>query len=134
MPMQTFGSIIPGAATLAHLLPQLAEAVRGEAAKAREEVSLSRDAKYRLKVIRWHEEHGRNITHTAEHFGYSRPTVRAWLKRYRSGPKGLEQGSRRPHKVRKPTWSVALERSVLQLRQQSLTARPSRNTMRGAHP
>jgi len=110
--MQVYGSIIPGAATLAALLP-------GLAAEGRAEVTLSRDGKRRLKVIRWHEEHGRNVTRTAGHFGFSRPTIHFWLKRYRrAGPKGLEDRSHRPTKVRAPTWSTELERRVLELREQ----------------
>ena len=110
--MQVYGSILPGAATLARLLPQLA-------AEGRAEVTLSRGAQCRLKVIRWHETHGRNVTRTADHFGYSRPTIYAWLKRYkRAGPKGLEDRSRRPHNLRKATWSTDLERRVLALREQ----------------
>ena len=110
--MQVYGSILPGAATLARLLPQLA-------AEGRAEVTLSRGAQCRLKVIRWHENHGRNVTRTADHFGYSRPTIYAWLKRYkRAGPKGLEDRSRRPHNLRKATWSTDLERRVLALREQ----------------
>ena len=110
--MQVYGSILPGAATLARLLPALA----GE---GKAELILSREGKRRLKVIRWHEEHGRNITRTATHFGFSRPTIHAWLKRYqRAGPKGLVDRSRRPHNRRKPTCPPELERSVLALREQ----------------
>jgi putative transposase len=110
--MQVYGSILPGAATLARLLPRLA-------AEGRAEVTLSRDGKRRLKVIRWHEEHGRSVTRTANHFGFSRQTIHAWLKRYkRAGPKGLEDRSHRPRNVRKPTWSTELEKRVLALREQ----------------
>jgi transposase InsO family protein len=116
--MQTFGSIIPGAATLAHLLPQQAAAVRREAAKAREEGALSREAQHKLKVVRWYEEHGRNVSRTADHFGFSRPTIHAWLKRYNASPKDLEERSHRPHNVRKPTWPAELEQRVLELREQ----------------
>jgi len=116
--MQTFGSIIPGAATLAHLLPQQAAAVRREAARAREEAALSHKAKHRLKVLLWHDEQGRNVSRTADHFGFSRPTIYAWLQRAARGPKGMEDCSRRPHNLRKPTWPVELEQRVLQLREQ----------------
>src|SRR3990172_8913031 len=112
VPMQVYGSILPGAATLARLLPQLA-------AEGRAEVTLSRGAQCRLKVIRWHENHGRNVTRTANHFGYSRPTIYAWSKRYqRAGSRGLEDRSHRPHNPRKPTWPPELARSVLTLREQ----------------
>jgi putative transposase len=117
--MQVYGSIIPGAAILAHLLPQQVTAVRRETVEAREEVALSREGKHRLKVLRWHEEHGRSVSRTADHFGFSRPTIYAWLERYkREGPKGLEDRSHRPHNLRKATWSLELEQRVLQLREQ----------------
>lgn len=110
--MQVYGSILPGAATLAGLLPKLS-------AEARAEVALSRSARYRLKVIRWHGDHASNVTRTAEHFGYSRATVHAWLRRYkRAGPRGLEDKSHRPHRCRQHTWSPELEKRVLELREQ----------------
>lgn len=110
--MQTYGSIIPGAGTLARLLPK-------HAAEGRAEVRLSRDGKRRLKVVCWHEDHGRNVSKTADHFGFCRPTISAWLKRYKSaGPKGLEDRSHRPQNVRQPTWSTELEKRVLALREQ----------------
>src|SRR3990170_5053663 len=110
--MQVYGSIIPGAATLARLLPK-------HAAEGRAEVTLSRDGKRRLKVVCWHEDHGRKVSKTANHFGFSRPTIYAWLKRYKSaGPKGLEEQSHRPRNLRKLTWSTELERRVLELREQ----------------
>jgi transposase InsO family protein len=116
--MQTYGSIIPGAATLARLLPEATAAVRSKAAAARAEVRLSREAERRLKVARWHDANGCSVRKTADHFGYSRPTIYAWLKRYqRDGPQGLEDGSHRPHNLRKPSWAVELEQQVLQLRE-----------------
>jgi len=110
--MQVYGSIIPGAATLARLLPK-------HAAEGSAEVALSRDGKRRLKVVCWHEDHGRNVGKTADHFGFSRPTIYGWLKRYqRAGPKGLEDRSHRPQNLRQPTWSTELEKRVLALREQ----------------
>jgi len=75
--MQVCGSIIPGAATLARLLPNQAAAARRETVEARREVMLSREAKHRLKVIHWHEEHGSNVTRTAQHFSHSRTSIQA---------------------------------------------------------
>jgi putative transposase len=109
--MQVYGSILPGAATLARLLPK-------QTSQARAEVALPREAKQRLKVIRWHEDHGRSVTKTADHFGYSRPTIYAWLKREQhAGPRGLADRSHRPHNLRKATWPQVLERKVLALRE-----------------
>lgn len=121
--MQTYGAIIPGAARLASLLPLQAAAVRAERRRAageqQAEAALSREGKARLQMMRWHEAHGASVTLTAAHFGYSRPTVYGWLKRYqRYGLQGLEDGSHRPHNVRKATWSAELEQRVLALREQ----------------
>jgi len=111
--MQTYGSIIPGAATLARLLPK-------GASEAREQRSLSHDAKKRLAVILWHESHGKNVSLTARHFCISRSSLYEWLKRYRvAGQRGLEDRSRRPRNVRKPTWAAELEVKVLKLRREN---------------
>jgi transposase InsO family protein len=109
--MQTYGSIIPGGPTLARLLP-------GLAAEGRQESHLSREAARRLKAVRWYEDRGKNASLTARHFGLSRSTLHVWLKRHgESGARGLEDRSRRPRKVRQPTWSAGLEVRVLELRQ-----------------
>src|SRR3990170_3804119 len=84
VPMQVYGSILPGAASLARLLPSLA-------AEGRAEVTRSRKGKLRLKMIRWHDEHGRQASRTAHHFGFSRPTIHAWLKRFQHRPAGRTQ-------------------------------------------
>ncbi len=69
--------------------------------------------------MRWHGEHGRNVSLTARHFGHSRTSVQSWLKTYAArGPAGLEDRSHRPHHVRKPTWTVETEQRVLRLREQ----------------
>jgi transposase InsO family protein len=41
--------------------------------------NLSPEAQYRLKVIGWHEHHGKNISKTGRHFDIHRNTVSAWL-------------------------------------------------------
>lgn len=108
--MQTYGSIIAGAATLARLLPKAAS-------EARDAIPLSREAKRRLAAMRWYEEHGKNASLTARHFGISRSSLHDWLRRYEKlGQEGLEDYSRRPKHVRKPTWSPELEDRVLKLR------------------
>jgi transposase InsO family protein len=111
--MQVYGSILPGAATLARLLPKAAS-------EARDAKPLSRGARRRLVAVRWYEDHGRNARLTARHFAISRSSLHVWLKRYRaSGPRGLEDRSHRPRRVRQPTWSAELEARVLALRQQN---------------
>jgi hypothetical protein len=108
--MQVYGSIIPGAATLARLLPDAARA-------ARERKPASREARKRQAVLDWHQQHGGSVSLTARHFGYSRSTIYELLKRSKPGGPGLEDRSRRPKRVRQPTWSAELEARVLALRQ-----------------
>lgn len=80
-------------------------------------VQLSREAKHRLRIIVWYEEHGSNAALSCRHFGISRDTFYRWIRRYRKcGPGGLEDGSHRPRNVRRPTWSKELEKAVLELR------------------
>ena len=48
-----------------------------------------------------------------------RATIYRWRGRWkRSGPGGLEDGSRAPKKCRQPTWSTELSHAVLELREQ----------------
>jgi len=110
--MQVYGSIIPGAATLARLLPEEARAARGARPP-------SREARRRQKVLDWHNANGKSVSRTARHFGYSRSTIYELLKRSKPGGVGLEDRSRRPKRVRQPTWSAELEARVLQLRQEN---------------
>jgi putative transposase len=107
--MQVYGSIIPGASALARLLPQGARA-------ARERKPRSHEARRREKVRNWHEDHGAKVSLTARHFGHSRSTIYELLKRSKPGGAGLEDRSRRPRRVRQPTWSPELEAKVLKLR------------------
>jgi len=111
--MNVYGSILPGAATLAGLLPKAA----GE---ARDQRPSSREGKRRLTALRWYETHGKNASLAARHFGLSRSTLHVWLRRYQeAGLRGLEDRSRRPRKVRQPTWSPELEARVCRLRQEN---------------
>jgi transposase InsO family protein len=108
--MQVYGSIIPGAATLARLLPQATR-------EARSASPLTPEARRRTRVLAWHDQHGGNVSLTARHFGHSRSTVYELLKRRKQGGRSLEDRSRRPRRVRQPTWSAELEARVLALRQ-----------------
>ena len=68
---------------------------------------LSRRARARLDMLDWHEHHGGNISRTARHFGYSRPTVYRWLARYdRHRLETLEDRPSRPVRRRRPTWTL----------------------------
>lgn len=109
--MNVYGSILPGAAKVARLLPK-------GASEARQTRPGSREARRRLTAILWYEAHGRNASLTARHFAISRSSLHVWLKRYKeSGSRGLEDRSRKPWRVRQPTWSAELEARVLALRQ-----------------
>lgn len=80
-------------------------------------LELSKEGMHRLKVIRWYEAHNRNGRLACRHFGISPDTFHRWKRRYEAGgPGALEDASRRPRRVRSPTWSRQLERAVLELR------------------
>ncbi len=79
--------------------------------------ALSRRAAARLDMLDWHERHGRNVSRTARHFGYSRPTVYRWLGRYdRFRLETLEDRPSRPLRRRRPTWTLAELVAVRSLR------------------
>lgn len=80
---------------------------------------LSRAARVRLAWMDYYEAHGRNAALTCRHFGISRQTFYRWKGRYRPYQlKSLEERTRRPHRVRHPTWSRDLALAVLHLREQ----------------
>ena len=110
--MNVYGSIIPGAATLARLLPEAAR-------EARAPKPASREGRRRQAILEWHARNGESVSLTARHFGYSRSTIYELLKRRKDGVRGLEDRSRRPTRVRRPTWSAELEDKVLRLRQEN---------------
>jgi len=109
--MHVYGAILPGAAAVARLLPATVAQVRAEP-------HLSRKARHRLKVIQWYDDHGHNARLTCRHFWTSPSTFYHWLHRYQQeGAEGLEDRSRRPHRVRRPTWGRELAQAVLRLRE-----------------
>jgi transposase InsO family protein len=78
---------------------------------------LSRDARRRLDMLDWHRAHGANVSRTARHFGYSRPTVYRWLRRYdRFHLETLEDRSSAPRRRRRPTWTLGQLGAVRELR------------------
>lgn len=84
-----------------------------------EERTLSRSATAHVTMLRWHQEHGRNVSLTCRHFGISRPTYYRWRDRYATrGRAGLEDRSHRPHRVMRPTWSTDQVVAVHALREQ----------------
>lgn len=80
---------------------------------------LSADARRRLKWMDYYEQHGRNARLTCRHFDISPQTFYRWRRRYQPGRlQSLEDRTRRPRRVRQPTWSADLAQAVLQLREQ----------------
>ncbi len=79
---------------------------------------LSRRAHIRLELVDWHRAHGANVSRTARHFGYSRPTVYRWLERYdRLRLETLEDRSSAPRRRRRPSWTVEQLRAVKAVRE-----------------
>lgn len=80
---------------------------------------LSRSAKNRLKWIEWYHSHGNNARLTCRHFNISPDTFYRWLRRYQPEDLStLEDKSRKPRRLRQPTWTAELEHEVLKLREQ----------------
>ena len=80
---------------------------------------LSAEAKRRLSWMDWYRAHGKNARRTCRHFTISPDTFYHWYRRY--DPQSLstlEDRSRRPRKLRSPTWSADLEQAVLKIREQ----------------
>jgi len=103
--MTIYGTILPGAASIAR-----SAALTG---------ALTERAKYKIKILDWHRAHGNNISLTARHFGLGRTTLHRWVKRFRHyGIIGLNEHSRKPKNVRKPTTSGNIVIRTVQLRKQ----------------
>lgn len=95
-------AILPGAARLARLPAEP-----------------SPEATRRLTVIKWYEEHDRKVRLTARHFGFSPDTISRWVRAYGSyGPSGLENGSRRPQRVRQPQTPLPVVQRIQALREE----------------
>jgi len=80
---------------------------------------LSRQAQKRLAWFDYYRVHGRNAALTCRYFGISRQTLYRWKRRY--DPQNLhtlEAGSHRPHRRRRPTWTVEQAERVRRLREQ----------------
>lgn len=101
--MTIYGYVLPGAVSIA----------RGAFLAG----SISEKAKGRLKILDWCHAHGGNLALTARHFGMHRRILRVWRGRLsREGPRGLEDRSRRPHRVRAPATSRDIVMEVVRLR------------------
>src|SRR3989337_2708513 len=76
----------------------------------------------RLRLLRaWEALRARGLSgvECSRILGIPRATIYRWRGRWkRSGPGGLEEGSRAPKKCRQPTWSGELAQALLELREQ----------------
>jgi putative transposase len=78
---------------------------------------LSPRARVRLTMLDWHRQHGENVSRTARHYGFSRPTVYRWLRRFeRWRLESLEDRSCRPRRRRQHAWTVVQAETVRRLR------------------
>lgn len=79
---------------------------------------LSRAARVRLEMLDWHRAHGGNVARTARHFGFSRPTVYRWLRRFdQYHLETLEDASSAPRRRRRPSWTVGQIGAVRSVRE-----------------
>jgi len=92
----------------------------GAARLARLPAEPSPEAKRRMTIIKWCEGHDRKVRLTARHFGFSPDTISRWANGYAQyGPSGLENGSRRPRKVRQPQTPPGVLQRILELREEN---------------
>jgi putative transposase len=79
---------------------------------------LSAQARRRLKWMDYYEGHGHNARLTCRHFDVSPQTFYRWRRRYdHRNLRTLEDRSRRPRRLRRPSWSPELAQAVLSLRE-----------------
>lgn len=80
---------------------------------------VSREERKRSAWLRWHAEHGSNVSRTCRHFGIARPTFYRWQHRFaQSGLSGLTDRSHRPIRARRSRWTEDDLQLVLTLREQ----------------
>ena len=80
-------------------------------------VSLSREAKYRLRIIEHYLNKTDNVSLTCRHFAIPRSYFYKWYKRYNPrNLSSLENRSRKPHRLRQTTYSYSLVKLVRKLR------------------
>ena len=81
------------------------------------DVQLSKQAKYRLKIIEHYLNVTKNVSLTCRHYAISRSYFYKWYKRY--NPKyvaSLESKSTRPHAVRLATYNTKFVALIRKLR------------------
>lgn len=102
--MNTFGYILPGA-------------VRFYYRRKRSEVG-SRESRQRLAWMDFYRAHNNNARLTCRHFGISPDTFYRWKRRFRSRDlSSLDDLSRRPHHLRKPTTAPKQVDAIRRLRE-----------------
>lgn len=100
--MTVYGHILPGAVSIARWAARVN--------------SLTKKTKYKIKVLDWYRFHGKNCSLTARHFGIGRVTLYRWLKQFKQyGIVGLNEKSKRPKRLRKPTTSWDIVIKIVQL-------------------
>lgn len=103
--MTIYASVLPGAASIARWAQRVE--------------NLGEEARRRLKVLDWHRGRGSNVSLTARRFGLDRRTIRRWQKRFvERGPVGLNDFSRKPHRLRRPSTPPEIVRKAVELRRQ----------------
>ena len=101
--MTIYGHILPGALRIARLAERAGH--------------LTERARYKLKILDWHRNHGQNVSLTARHFGITRKPLREWLERLkRDGPAGLNEKSKAPKRTRSPTTSSEVIFQIIKIR------------------
>ena len=102
--MGTYGYILPGA-------------VRFYYTQKRSDV-VGKGVKQRLAWMDFYREHGKNASLTCRHFGISRDTFYRWKKRFKPrNLSSLEEQSRRPMHLRKPTTAPKIVDRIRALRE-----------------
>jgi putative transposase len=90
---------------------------RGWVRVGRSDLTLSRAARQRLKWMDYYRACGNNARLTCRHFDISPQTFYRWRRRYDPRDlRTLESRSRRPRRLRQPSWNPAQEQMVLELR------------------
>lgn len=101
--MTIYGSILPGAISLAHWVAKTE--------------NVSDEAKRRLKVLDWLRAHDNNVSLTSRHFGVTRETIGIWKKKFeKCGIVGLNDGSHRPKTLRTMVTSWLTVSEIVKLR------------------
>lgn len=102
--MTIYGSVLPGARTLANWATR---------------TNITEKAKQRLKVVDWHGSHGNDVSLTARHFGLNRETVRIWRDKFnRIGMLALNDGSHKPKHLRQATTSWQIVDEIVKTRKE----------------